>query len=356
MAAEREVTGTTDRPRQDAPVLSVCIPTYNFGSFIEETLLSIVSQTVPGLEVVVLDSASIDDTAAVVTRLQSEYPALRYVRAELRQGIDLDMARVVELARGKYCWLFSADDVMVNGAIGRVLAELETLDDLYLCMHSNHSLSMELTSASHPVLRSASSARFELSDPASQLAYFRLAESTEALFSFMGSLIVRRDKWRSVALNDLFVGSCWAHVARLFELMPRGLSVNFLAAVLLGRRGGNDSFADKGVIRRYALAIDGYRRLATHFWGARSEQAFHIQRVLRNEFPLRMLLSAKALCRANQEIEDKGLLDGLVDSLYAGGGAVGAAKRLVYRAFPVGLHRPLRALYRLTRAGRRSTG
>lgn len=353
MAAECHVTEAAGRARVGAPVLSVCIPTYNFGRFIEETLLSILTQTPPSVEVVVLDSASDDDTAAVVAGLLSTYPTLRYVRAEQRMGIDRDMARVVDLARGAYCWLFSADDVMTKGAIARVLAEIATEDDLYLCMHSNHALSMEMTDASHPVLRSAAAARFDLSDPVVQLAYFRLAESTEALFSFMGSLIVRREKWQSVALNEHFVGSCWAHVARIFELMPRGLSVNYLAAVLLGRRGDNDSFADKGVIRRYALAIDGYRRLASHFWGDRSEQAFHIQRVLRSEFPLRVLLSAKALCRDSHGAEDIELLDGLVNSLYVGAGLSGAAQRLAYRAFPVVLHRPIRALYRVTRIGRR---
>lgn len=347
------MTDSIGRAVVAAPVLSVCIPTYNFGRFIGETLLSILTQNAPGVEVVVLDSASIDDTATVIARLQSEYPALRYVRANERMGIDRDMARVVDLARGTYCWLFSADDVMVDGAIERVLSELGTQDDVYLCMHSNHTVSMELIDASHPMLRSVAATRFELSDPAVQLAYFRLAESTEALFSFMGSLIVKREKWQSVALSEQFVGSCWAHVARMFELIPRGLAVNFLASVLLGRRGGNDSFADKGVIRRYALAINGYRRLAVHFWGDRSEQAFHIQRVLRNEFPLRVLLSAKALCSANHATEDRALLDSLVDSLYAGAGMAGAVQRLLYRGFPVRLHRPMRALYRLARAGRR---
>ncbi len=339
-----------------APVLSVCIPTYNFGRFIRETLLSVLTQNAPGVEVVVLDSASTDDTALIVASLQSLYPALRYERADQRRGIDRDMARVVDLARGTYCWLFSADDVMVSGAIERVLAELVTQDDLYLCMHSNHTLSMDLTDVSHPVLRSTGPARFELSDPTDQLAYFRLAETTEAFFSFMGSIIVRRAKWQSVVLNEHFVGSCWAHVARVFEVMPRGLSVRFLAVVLLGRRGGNDSFADNGVIRRYALAIDGYRRIAAYFWGDQSEQAAHVRRVLRNEFPLRVLLSAKALCGAHQAVEDKVLLDGLVDSLYLGTGLLGAAHRLMYRAFPVGLHRPLRALYRLSQLGRRPTG
>src|SRR5271165_2413917 len=101
--------------------LSVCIPTYNFGAFIGETLESILPQVEEGVEVIVLDGGSDDDTSVVVESLQQRYPSLRYERRDERGGIDRDIARTVDLARGEYCWLFCADDVMKPGAIGRML-------------------------------------------------------------------------------------------------------------------------------------------------------------------------------------------------------------------------------------------
>ena len=352
MAAGCEVTDATGRALAGAPVLSVCIPTYNFGAFIEETLLSVLTQTMPGVEVVVFDSASVDDTAAVVARLQSQYPVLRYVRAEGRGGIDRDMARVVDLAHGTYCWLFSADDVMASGAIERVLAELATQDDLYLCLHSNHSIAMELIDRCHPVLRSNVDRRYDLSDREQQLQYFAQAQTTEAFFSFMGGLIVRRSVWCSVPLNERFVGSCWAHAARLFELVTKGLSVKFLATVLLHRRGGNDAFAAEGQVRRYALAIQGYQQLGDHFWGRKSTEAFHIRRVLRNEYSLRMFLSVKLLCATNPSGESRQLLNTLVASIYSDLALSCVIKRVAFHGFPLALLQPARKVYRYLRGKR----
>lgn len=336
----------------DPPILSICIPTYNFGRFIGEALGSMLCQMQPGVEIVVLDSGSTDETQAVLQKLQRQHHCLRNERVEQRNGIDRDMARVVQLARGDYCWLFSADDRMEEGALARVLNEIEQGQDVYLCMHSNCTLSMQTVVARHPVLALSDDAVFILEEAADQLRYFELALTTEAFFSFMGGLIVRRAAWDSVPLNEAFVGTCWAHVARLFELIPRGLSVKFLSTVLVERRGDNDSFATHGVVRRYALAIQGYQQLAARFWGARSHQAFHIRRVLRNEFRFSMFLTAKRLCAVHPSVEDRHLLDDLFVSIFSEERSMSCAvKRFVFRIFPVTLVEPTRLVYRFLRGG-----
>jgi len=48
------------------PRLSICIPTYNFGRFIGETLDSILPQATEDVEVTVVDGASTDNTADIV--------------------------------------------------------------------------------------------------------------------------------------------------------------------------------------------------------------------------------------------------------------------------------------------------
>jgi abequosyltransferase len=333
----------------DALRLSVCIPTYNFGRFIGETLDSILGQIQVGVEIVVLDSGSTDETQSVVLDLQRKHSCIRYERVEERQGIDRDMARVVDLARGDYCWLFSADDVMENGALEKMLIEIELAHDVYICMHSNETIDMQKIDDSHPVLNSTKDITFQLADVEQQLRYFYLAQTTEAFFSFISSLIIRRAKWKAVHLNEKFVGTCWAHVARLFELIPTGLAVKFIAAVLVRRRGENDSFSTQGVVRRYALALQGYEKLLAHFWGDDSRQAFHIRRVLKKEFPIRNFLVAKMLCAASPETEDKCLLDELVASTYYDRSLVSILRRVTYRLFPVALIEPSRVVYKRLR-------
>src|SRR4030095_15289930 len=50
------------RPRSGMPGVSVIIPTYNCGRWLQESLDSIFAQTEPAVEVIVVDDGSTDDT------------------------------------------------------------------------------------------------------------------------------------------------------------------------------------------------------------------------------------------------------------------------------------------------------
>lgn len=336
----------TQLPYTQDTTLSVCIPTYNFGGFIGETLDSIVSQATSDVEILVFDGNSTDDTAAVVASRQRPGTRIRYLRASDRGGIDRDLAKVVSLASGEYCWLFSADDVMAPGAIAAILREVKSAADVYVCRHGDADKSMNIQIAAHPVLSTSEDITFNMSDDAQCKKFFELAATTEALFSFMSGLIVRRSRWESVQLNDEFVGSCWAHVARLFDLFDQGLKATFLVAVLLQRRGDNDSFATHGVVKRYALAISGFVRLGKRFFPNDPIKQHHIRRVLRAEFRLRNFLYARYCCARQPNVESADHLNSLFKTLYGGRGLASLFPFLVVRAFPIGLYAPLIAAFR----------
>lgn len=307
--------------------LSICIPTYNFGAFIGETLESILEQIEPGVEVVVFDGGSTDDTTAVVSRFTGRCPAIRYVRQDFRGGIDRDMSRSVELAEGEYCWLFSSDDIMKPGAMRRVLAEIAGGLDIYLSGMTLCDRSMRFIEE-HPVLECPWNEEFDLRDPARRQRYFRAARSTVALFSFMGAIVIRRDRWRSIPLDEAWVGSCWAHVVRILRMIPGGLRVKYLGEPLLSKRGENDSFMDKGIVRRYAIAIDGYHRIARELFGQDSVEARHVRRVIVNEFPPKFFLHARSECLKNGRVSELAELDRLVREAYRDPGF----RNLVYSA------------------------
>jgi hypothetical protein len=73
---------------------------------------------------------------------------------------------------------------------------------------------------------------------------------------------------------------------------PSGLKVKYCES-LLHKRSGNDSFMERGLVHRYAMAIDGYHRIANDIFGPRSLEARHIRRVLVNEFPPRIFFLLK---------------------------------------------------------------
>jgi abequosyltransferase len=297
--------------------LSVCIPIYNFAKFIPETLDSILGQDGGNeVEIIVLDGASTDDTAEILADYQRKHPNINYVRQPQKGGIDRDMAKSVEPATGDYCWLFSGDDIMRPGALRRVLNEIQSGCDLYLCKHMEYYFYHD-SWTEYPTVACDDDAVFDLSDPRSRRDYFSKAVNTEAFFSFIGGIIVRRSTWNRVPLNEEFVGSCWGHVARLFELMAGGLSIKVLCGALLDRRPDNDSFASGGMVNRYRIAIDGFYNIVNRFFGHDSVEAFHVRRVIRHEFhPLAMQLG-KFMCFVNPAGEDRALMDSLMKKVYS---------------------------------------
>ena len=318
--------------------LSITIPVYNFAEFLPETLDSILSQEgADGVEVLVVDGASSDSTPELMTRICAKHPNVRYYRLPAKGGIDQDMAKSVELARGEYCWLFSGDDIMGPNALRAVLSEIETGYDLYILKHMECFKDMRPL-MEYPVLDPDVPAVFELSDEAQRMAYFKRAVNSEAFFSFMGGLVVKRSTWNRVSLNADFIGSCWAHAARFFELMKRGLSLSYTARVALSRRGENNSFSNNGLVRRYQLQVEGFHKLGDTFFGPNSVEAREVRRAIRNEFSRRVVMVLKALCHERPHIEKKQLLDHLVDVAYADArSAKDLTTKLMYRWLPIRL-------------------
>jgi abequosyltransferase len=312
--------------------LSVCIPTYNFGSFIGATLESILPQLQEGVEVVVLDGGSTDETTAVVESLQQRYRGLRYERRDERGGIDRDMARTVELAGGEYCWLFCADDLMKPGAIGRMLEHLDSGCDVYLCGLTLCTLDMHPL-GDHRVLRVKTEEQFDLGRPQERMSYFRRAQTTTAFFSFAGSIAFKKSRWDAIGLDEEFVGSLWAHVARFFQMIPTGLRLHYIPAAYLFKRTENDSFMDKGLANRYAIAIDGYHRLADACFPQGSPEGRHIRRVVTNEFPPWVLLELKFTSEGERP-GDVTLVDRLAEKAYRDRTPRNLVYRLIYRHTP----------------------
>lgn len=331
--------------------LSIAIPTYDFSATIGATLDSILAQNEADVEIVILDSGT-DDTAKIVSSRASGGAPIRYIHAGDRCGIDRDMIKLVELTRSEHVWLFSADDIMRPGAISQVMSLLEDHQpDVLLIRHSNCRFDMAVIHPDYPVLQGESRS-FMLDGAAARASYFAAAQTTEALFSYMSGLVVRRDAWDALGRGKLFLGTCWSHAARLLSgAAADALRVYYCSDVLIDRRGDNDSFAQHGVVARYALAIEGYLGIVGALFGSEGPEMAHTRRILRKEFGIIMFLLAKQRCQRNPS-EDAMRLDRLFESIMVG--YCGAwPRRLIYRHLPptpfLHLYRCLGRLYRLLR-------
>jgi abequosyltransferase len=316
--------------------LSICIPTYNFGSFIGQTLDSILPNLAEGVEVVILDGGSTDDTAQIVAKRQQDYSQIRCHQQGFRGGIDRDIAKVVGLAHGDYCWLFSADDLMMPGAVDKVLNTIKSNCDIYLCEHILCSYEMQPIKE-YPIFADIASPEiFDLGNATQRQRYFSHALTSEAFFSFLSGPIFRREIWeRAEGIPESFYDTCWGLAGRLLSLVPDGLVVHYLGEALLYKRSGNDSFSEHGLVNRVRIAVDGFAHIAETIFGRESQEAIHIRRVIRNEFSLRHLLFMKKLTAAFPQQENIETLINIATQLYWDAGWGNRCVYIVFRLLPV---------------------
>ncbi len=321
-------------------ILSVCIPVYNCGEFLPAALDSVLAQADDRVEIIVYDGASTDNTqhlmSAYLTRTN-----VKYFRGAKRGGIDADLATCVSHANGEFCWLFSGDDVMRAGALAQAFEWLKGGSDVLLCRHTICDIKMRFL-FHHPVLKPSELTTKEFSDTKQRMEWFGRSATTEAFFSFLSCIIVRKKTWDRGSTHDEFASSCWAHVVRLLALADEGLRVTHVPEVWLDQRGQNDSFLHAGVVNRYRIAIDGYQKIGETLFGHASAEAFHIRRVLRNEFTLRMFLNAKIQCREKPDHENRALLDSLYDRLHLDRTFISCCQLLGYSLTPAWLAAALR--------------
>jgi glycosyltransferase involved in cell wall biosynthesis len=103
------------------PKFSVCIPNYNYASYIGETIDSVLRQTFTDLEVRVVDNASTDRSVHQIEMFDDERLHLSINRSNVGFAGNLD--RAVSKAAGEWAILLSSDDLMEPTAL-EVYAQL----------------------------------------------------------------------------------------------------------------------------------------------------------------------------------------------------------------------------------------
>lgn len=92
------------------PKVSVVVPNYNHARFLKQRLDSVLDQTYRDFELIYLDDASTDDSAAVFAPYAS-HPQVRAVLNDANTGSPfVQWNRGVREARGEYVWIAEADD------------------------------------------------------------------------------------------------------------------------------------------------------------------------------------------------------------------------------------------------------
>ena len=211
--------------------LSICIATYNRAPFIGETLNSILSQVQTGVEIIVVDGASPDDTSKVMMKYTAKHPEIRYFREDENSGVDADFDKAVGYANGEFCWLMTDDDLLKPGAIQRVLSSLNEVDDLVIVNSEVRNVDLSEVFESHRLKFQAERVY------RSTVNKEKLFQDTAGYLSFIGCVVIRRSFWLERD-RDSYYGSLFIHVGVIFQ-SPTIINVRVLSEPLIIIRYGN---------------------------------------------------------------------------------------------------------------------
>jgi len=216
--------------------LSVCIPTYNRGQLIGQTLESVIKQKTKEVEIVIVDGSSSDETAEVVKSYQRKSDNIRYYYQEKNYGVDRDMAKTVELAKGEYCWLMSSDDIVKDEAIPTILKNCEKGYDLIIVNSEikNFDLSEKLKDRILNIKKDL------VYDTTNWEEFFI---KTANYLSFMPSVVIKRDLWNSREKGEYY-GTMFLHVGVIFQKPIPG-KILLLADPLIINRYGNFTWSSR---------------------------------------------------------------------------------------------------------------
>jgi glycosyltransferase involved in cell wall biosynthesis len=104
------------------PLISVIIPVYNGEKTIRETVFSVLNQTMPNFELIIINDGSQDSTLEIVSRIPD--PRVK-IFSFANAGLAVSRNRGIALANGDYLAFLDADDLWADNKLEAQLAALK---------------------------------------------------------------------------------------------------------------------------------------------------------------------------------------------------------------------------------------
>lgn len=94
------------------PLISVIVPVYNSAGYLKECLGSILGQSEPNIELIVVDDRSTDGSLDIARQFSERDPRVILIANENNIGQGLSRNKGIELSRGKFITFVDSDDTI----------------------------------------------------------------------------------------------------------------------------------------------------------------------------------------------------------------------------------------------------
>ncbi len=110
-----------EEPETASPVVSVVMPAYNVGDYITKAVQSILEQTLPNFEILIVDDCSSDHTARVMKQLAEEDSRVKPLFHDHNLGVSAARNTALENARGEWIAVVDPDDWIAPNRFERLI-------------------------------------------------------------------------------------------------------------------------------------------------------------------------------------------------------------------------------------------
>lgn len=246
----------------DKPLVTVFIPLFNGEEFIRETIESVLTQTYPFIEVLIIDDGSTDNSIKIVKTFTDK--RIRLLKNNTNRGIPYTRNRGLSEARGKYLAVLDADDLAFPNRIEKQLDFMEK------------NLDIDVLGSAYTLIRGKKSKRVkqELFTPEEikvGLIFFnRLCNS---------SVMIRLDrvfKYNVIYNNDYFVAQDYD----FFIQISKFGKIYILPEVLVGYRTGHSNITkrskEKKKIKRKSIIDSIHKDIVNYYNFSLTEKEMQI--------------------------------------------------------------------------------
>ena len=112
-------------------LVTVIISSYNHAPYIESSILSVVGQTYPHVELLVVDDGSTDDSVTRIEALRKKHPF--DFRAQKNKGLTRTLNEAIERSQGTFVAPFGSDDIMIVDRLERQMAHVADKPEVGIC-------------------------------------------------------------------------------------------------------------------------------------------------------------------------------------------------------------------------------
>lgn len=102
-------------------LVSIIMPSYNTGRFIKETIESVLAQSYPVWELIIVDDCSTDNTDDIVNQYLAD-ERIRYIKNDTNSGAAVSRNRALREAKGKWIAFLDSDDLWEPNKLEKQIA------------------------------------------------------------------------------------------------------------------------------------------------------------------------------------------------------------------------------------------